>query len=69
MTKKTSTPTKPPARDDTPAWATTTSVTATARSPWMSSLRSAPPAAGAGLSPDGGAGVAPRAGDGRGTIC
>ena len=36
MTKKTSTPTKPPGRNGTPAWAAMTVRTATARSPWMS---------------------------------
>lgn len=38
MTKKTSTPTKPPGRGS-PAWYATTIRTATARSPWMSALR------------------------------
>ena len=36
MTKKTSTPTNPPGRYGTPAWAATTVRTATARSPWTS---------------------------------
>src|SRR5687767_412932 len=36
ITKKTSTPTKPPANRCTPAWAMITRTTARARSPWMS---------------------------------
>jgi len=36
MTKKTSTPTKPPSRPGIPAWNSTTASTATARRPSMS---------------------------------
>ncbi|GHD62393.1 hypothetical protein GCM10010317_057430 [Streptomyces mirabilis] len=52
ITKKTSTPTYPPLTCGTPAWESTTSVTATARSPWMSNLSEWPPG-GAVLPPAG----------------